>query len=143
MLRVDSFLRQLWPNFVYVCQTVEQAITALKSVRFDAIFLDHDLKISHYQIYHDCVENSNTSVARIDKFDNETGYAVAKFLAENLMISPFAHIYIHSQNSFQAKRMKQVLRDKRPCVLVPYNRPSLFTGVFQHLCGTEFDRNKS
>lgn len=107
--RIAWFLKVLWPSYVYVTTTANQAIHALKSNKFDIMFLDHDLAPHHYQIYHDCV-NLGEENAQVGKFDSETGYAVAKFLSDNPDNNKNALVFIHTQNRFQRKRMVRLLQ---------------------------------
>jgi CheY-like chemotaxis protein len=137
--RVYWFLTRFNPDRVHVCGTANAAIDALKSERFDVAFLDHDLDPSHYQIYHDCMNNGERPVPHVGKFDNETGYAVAKFLADNPNNNPAMEVFIQSQNRFQTERMMKVLlgEGKRTRVrLTPWNRKDLLSSVVGRICSS-------
>lgn len=128
--RILWLVNRLSPRYVFICRTAKETIQALKSYNFQFIFLDHDLSPEHYQIYHDCIENGNLPVAHIDKFDNETGYAVAEFLANNPEINKNAGIFIHSQNRFQSERMGKLLADAGRCVkLTPWNHQTTLNSI--------------
>lgn len=128
--RILWLVNRLTPNYVFICKTADEAINALLRYNFQFIFLDHDLSDEHYQIYHDCVRNDGVPVPYIDKFDNETGYAVAKFLADNSNINKDACVFIHSQNRFQAERMRKLLAESGRCVkLAPWNHQTALNSI--------------
>ena len=128
------FLTRFNPDNVIVCERAVDAIDMLKLREFDVAFLDHDLLPSHYQTWEECQLGDKS---KISKFDNETGYAVAKFLAENPKYNSNTKIYIQSQNEFQAKRMLEVLKKAgRPVRWVPWNRQDLLTSVVGTICSS-------
>ena len=76
-----------------------RAIHLLKEKEFDQIFLDHDLAPKHY--------------ASNERDDENTGFAVAQFLANNPDINKDAQIIIHSLNPSGSERMRRVLHKAR------------------------------
>lgn len=89
--------RQFQKNFGHhdltQVSTVEEAIRFLKTNKFDAVFLDHDL-------------GGHSNVKSGGK--EPTGYDVALFMKENPQYMP-KEVYIHSMNPAGAKNIKQVL----------------------------------
>jgi CheY-like chemotaxis protein len=102
--------------------SVDYAFTAAEGIRllnesgpYGGIFLDHDLAPAHYAAYLD------PDVAPGDSLDAETGYAVAKWLAENPAASRDAKIVVHSMNYPGSQRMATALwRGGRDCAVVPF-----------------------
>ena len=93
MLRHYQFKQNFIGHAITDVQTVEAAIRYLKTEKFDAAFLDHDLG-GH---------------SMVDSFGEEaTGYTLAKWLSENPERKP-EHIYIHSYNPVGAKNMQDLL----------------------------------
>lgn len=70
---------------------VREAIELLKKNSYEYIFLDHDLKEEHYSTWD-------------IRDDENTGYGVAKWLADN-MAHREAQIIIHSLNPSGSQRM--------------------------------------
>ena len=95
-----------------IITSAQEAITHLQDHVYDLIFLDHDLREEHYgPAEHD---------------DATTGYAVAKWLADNPTKSEGAPVVIHSFNPVGAKRMFDTLHDaNRLAYLVPFNQVAL------------------
>ncbi|MGI8544941.1 MAG: cyclic-phosphate processing receiver domain-containing protein [Aridibacter sp.] len=92
-----------------IAETVEEAKRILEEGKFDAIFLDHDLLPHHYE--------SNDH----DDFQN-TGFAVAEWLAKNAKIQPSAMIIVHTRNNDGGSNMAEKLREgKRHVEYVPFN----------------------
>ena len=75
---------------------VRQAVRWLAEHDYRAVLLDHDLSDEHYF--------SN------EPDDERTGYAVARWLAENPTAQRDALILVHSLNYVGARRMVDVLR---------------------------------
>lgn len=92
-----------------------EAITLLNAHDFGQIFLDHDLSEEHY------LEGYKDPDNPIGKYDNETGYAVAKWLAENPESSQNAEIVVHTQNHWGGTRMLKLLYEAgREVRYIPY-----------------------
>ena len=100
-IRHTHFIRNFSHHEVTNVETAEEAIKALADFDFDAVFLDHDL-------------GGEIFVNSFGPILN-TGYTVAKWLAENPDRRP-KHIYVHSLNPIGAKNIQDVLSD---AVLVP------------------------
>ena len=79
-----------------IAETVEEAKKLLPIGTYDAIFLDHDLLPHHYE------SNSH------DDFD-QTGQAVADWLAENQNVQPAATIIVHTRNADASVKMVETL----------------------------------
>jgi CheY-like chemotaxis protein len=95
--RCAWFRKHLRGRALDVTCDVRAAIAWLASRDYVAILLDHDLADEHY-----------FSNARDDE---RTGYAVARWLAENPTRQRDALIIVHSLNYVGAQRMLGVLRD--------------------------------
>jgi CheY-like chemotaxis protein len=94
--RCEWFRRRLAGRRLDVTCDVGTAVEWLARRDYEAILLDHDLADEHYF--------SN-------EFDDErTGYAVARWLADNPTRQRDALIIIHSLNYVGASRMLEVLR---------------------------------
>ncbi len=76
---------------------VRQAVLWLAERDYRAVLLDHDLSEEHY--------------FSSEPDDERTGYAVARWLAENPTRQRDALIVVHSLNYTGARRMVDVLRD--------------------------------
>lgn len=98
--RIRWFQQYLIGDIVIIAVTAKAAIDALKTHKFDLIFLDHDLEEKHYS----------------EDFLLGTGTEVANFLADNPEISPKATIIIHSLKSLGVARMKDILHQRNPIV---------------------------
>lgn len=101
------FKKRFVGDEVEVAETVEEAKKLLQSRPYDAIFLDHDLLPDHYDS---------------EKWDDEnTGYAIAKWLSENKNIQKAATVIVHTRNSEGGMRMVDVMRQsERSVEYVPY-----------------------
>lgn len=90
-----------------IAETVSEAKELLEKTSYDAIFLDHDLLPHHY---------------KTDAFDDEnTGYAIARWLSENKAKQPAATIIVHTRNSDAGMRMIECLRkNERSVEYVPF-----------------------
>jgi CheY-like chemotaxis protein len=102
LLVEDSEERCTWFRYCFIgCQLditcdVQKAIDLMKKNTYKYIFLDHDLKIEHY-----------TSFEIRD--DENTGYGVAKWIADN-SAQREAEIIIHSLNPSGSDRMLAALK---------------------------------
>jgi CheY-like chemotaxis protein len=92
------FERRFEGDKLEIATNVAEAKEILQNVAFDAIFLDHDLLPHHYQ--------SNDH----DDFEN-TGYAIAEWLAENPELQRAATIIVHTRNADAAIPMVMKLRE--------------------------------
>lgn len=103
------FVKRFKGDRLEMAETVEDAKRILEVGRFDAIFLDHDLLPHHYE--------SNDH----NDFEN-TGFAIAEWLAENKNIQPSAFIIVHTRNKIGGGNMAEILREaKRQVEYVPFN----------------------
>jgi len=103
--RVATF-NMLLPR-IYQCditQTddVEQAKKILLSKQFDLIFLDHDLGGKVF----------------VDSELPDTGYQIAKFIADNKI--KYQQIIIHSMNPIGAQNMLTILSKRSSAVYIPF-----------------------
>lgn len=95
--RCAWFRQHLAGSQLDVTCDVRQAVLWLAERDYRAVLLDHDLADEHYF--------SN------EPDDERTGYAVARWLAENPTAQRDALIVVHSLNYTGARRMVEVLRD--------------------------------
>lgn len=103
------FVKRFKGDRLEMAETVEDAKRILEVGRFDAIFLDHDLLPHHYE--------SNDH----DDFQN-TGFAIAEWLAENKTIQPSALIIVHTRNNVGGSNMAEKLREgNRQVEYVPFH----------------------
>jgi CheY-like chemotaxis protein len=87
------------------CDAAE-AIEWLGQNDYDLILLDHDLREAHYSSVSD---------------DDDTGYAVAAWLAENPEAQRGARVIVHSLNFVGAGRMVEVMSEAgRECEHIPF-----------------------
>lgn len=101
------FKRRFEGDTIDVAETVAAAKPFLEKYSYDAIFLDHDLLPHHY-------ESS-------DHDDENTGYAIARWLGENAHLQNAATVIIHTRNSDAGMRMVGSLREKgRNVEYVPF-----------------------
>ena len=94
--RCAWFAKRFKGDVIDVVCDVPQARELLESRIYDSIFLDHDLRPEHY--------GSETTD------DENTGYAIASFLASKPELQRSATIMVHSFNSEGAMRMVEELR---------------------------------
>ncbi len=94
--RCSWFRERLAGSRLDVTCDVQQAVRWLAEHDYRAVLLDHDLADEHYF--------SN------EPDDERTGYAVARWLAENPTRQRDALIVVHSLNYAGAGRMVEVLR---------------------------------
>jgi hypothetical protein len=101
------FVKRFAKDEVSIAENVTTAKDLLNETAYDAIFLDHDLLPEHYDS---------------KEFDDEnTGYAIAKWLSENKDLQGAATIIVHTRNSDGGMRMVEILRDgDRNVEYVPY-----------------------
>ncbi len=106
--RHEWFARQFKGDTVDVAADAARAVEMLSSNYYDVIFLDHDLLPEHYYA---------------EEFDDErTGYAVARWLADNPTAQRDALVIVHSLNYEGARRMVNAMRDAgRDAEHVPFH----------------------
>lgn len=106
-LRHEWFARQFKGEHLDVAEDPTRAVELLSSKYYDLIFLDHDLLPEHYYA---------------EKFDDErSGYAVARWLADNPARHAAATIIAHTRNADGALRMVELLRRTgRQAEHIPY-----------------------
>jgi len=92
------FKKRFKGDHLEIAETVEEAKRLLPIGTYDAIFLDHDLLPHHYE------SDSH------DDFD-QTGQAVAEWLAENRDVQPSATIIVHTRNAEASVKMIEVLKE--------------------------------
>jgi hypothetical protein len=91
--RQNWFLKRFFGKArVEFAATAEAGVLLLRSERYDAIFLDHDLTPEH----------------SAGMWDDDTGYVVAQFLAANPQRG--AAVVVHSMNPSGSQRMVDALR---------------------------------
>lgn len=91
-----------------IVETVEDAKRVLAELKFDAIFLDHDLLPHHYD------SNDHDDFGR-------TGYAVAEWLADNREVNRAATFIVHTRNADGGLHMVEKLRESgRSAEYVPF-----------------------
>jgi len=98
MLMFNKWISKKIPSENYEivhAEHVSEAKQLLFEHKWDIIFLDHDL---NHKVF-------------VDSSDYDTGFQVAKFIAENLNKIHFNKIIIHSQNPVGAGNMHSILRD--------------------------------
>jgi hypothetical protein len=101
------FKKRFAGDLMAIAETVEEAKKILGKDTFDAVFLDHDLLPEHYE--------SNK------RDDDNTGYGVALWLAENRQMQSAATIIVHTRNSEAGMRMVELLRENsRTVEYVPF-----------------------
>lgn len=94
--RCQWFAKRFKGDVIDIACEVGQARELLETRTYDSIFLDHDLMPEHYGAEtHD---------------DENTGYAIASFLAAKPELQRSATIMVHSFNSEGAMRMVEALR---------------------------------
>lgn len=105
--RHEWFRKRFKGDYLEIAEDVPQALEILPDGIYDAIFLDHDLIPEHYKSSaHD---------------DERTGYAIAKWLAQNPTMHRAAYIIVHTRNADGAIRMVEILRESgRDAEYVPF-----------------------
>ena len=88
-----------WIPSLDIAITAEEAINLLKANKYDLIFLDHDLGGKVF----------------VDSSEFNTGYTVARYMRENLILSGM--VIVHSHNVVGAANIKAVLPH---AVLLPF-----------------------
>ncbi len=83
-------------DHLHMAHNVEQARSLLSEHTYDAIFLDHDLLPEHY----------GSQIAD----DEQTGYAIALWLATNPQMQRASTILVHTRNADGALRMVEEMR---------------------------------
>lgn len=105
--RHQWFAKRFANDHLDVASNVAEAMELLASSSYDHIFLDHDLLPEHY----------NSPVPD----DEQTGYAIATWLAERPEQQPTASIVIHTRNADGALRMAERLRSAgRQAEYIPF-----------------------
>jgi len=100
-----------------ITDEVSEAIRFLRTTDFSWIFLDHDLKETHY---------TSGAPGYTATGIEETGQDVARWLAYHPENNPAASIIIHSLNRSGRELMKQLLIDGgRDPQIVPFNTLSI------------------
>lgn len=94
--RHDWFVRRFKGDYLDIAENVASAREMLASNYYDAIFLDHDLLPDHY--------HSQTTD------DENTGYAIALWLATSPEVQRSSTILVHTRNADGAMRMVEELR---------------------------------
>ena len=95
-LRHEWFAKQFKRDRLDVAVDPARAVEMLSENYYDLIFLDHDLLPEHYYA---------------EEFDDErSGYAVARWLADNPARHAAATIVAHTRNADGALRMVELLR---------------------------------
>ena len=94
--RCAWFEKRFKGDLLHITCDVSEAKELLEANTYDSVFLDHDLKPEHYHA---------------ETFDDEnTGYAIASFLASRPELQRAATIMVHSFNAEGALRMVEELR---------------------------------
>jgi CheY-like chemotaxis protein len=96
-LRHDWFARRFAGDSLDIAVDPAEAIELLASNHYDAIFLDHDLLPHHYR-------------HQGEPDDENTGYAVAAWLAARPEAHPAATVVVHTRNDRGAMRMVELMR---------------------------------
>lgn len=94
--RHEWFQKRFPKDILHVAETAPEGIEMLSREYYDAIFLDHDLLPEHYHA--------------TETDDERTGYAVARWLAENSQYQVSATITVHTRNADGAMRMVELMR---------------------------------
>ena len=109
----DDTRRHVWfskrfeGDYLDIAYDVERAREYLSTNLYDAIFLDHDLLPEHYH-----AEETD---------DENTGYAVAVWLASRPELQRASTIMVHTRNADGAMRMVEELRRSgRQAEYVPF-----------------------
>ena len=101
------FKKRFSGDQMIIAETVAEAKNLLQKDQYDAIFLDHDLLPEHYESK--------------KRDDENTGYAIARWLSENKRIQTAATIIVHTRNSDGGMRMVELLRENaRTVEYVPF-----------------------
>ena len=94
--RHNWFARRFEGDDLDIAETVESAREFLSEKIYDAIFLDHDLLPEHYHSQ--------------ESDDENTGYAIALWLASRPELQRASTILVHTRNADGAIRMVEKLR---------------------------------
>ena len=101
--RVISFYNMFNNQSLTIVNTAEDAINLVNYIKFDVIFLDHDLGERVY----------------VDSEEKNTGYQVAKILSDSM--NSKTPIIIHSWNPIGVKNMKNTLKNHKAQVVdIPF-----------------------
>jgi hypothetical protein len=105
--RHDWFAKRFEGDHLDIAEDVAGAREFLVANRYDAIFLDHDLLPEHYH-----AEETD---------DENTGYAIALWLASRPELQRASTIMVHTRNADGAIRMVEELRRSgRQAEYVPF-----------------------
>ena len=111
-IRHAKFMEMSIGHVVTQAWTAQEAIEALRQNAYDVVFLDHDLNGAVY----------------VDSFgEEETGYTVAKWIADNASLVNIGRIIIHSYNQVGAQNIYNVLAG------IPRETHSFREGAFWHV----------
>lgn len=114
--RHEKFMQMTIGHEVTQAWTAQEAIEALRQKAFDAVFLDHDLN----------------GAVHVDSFgEEETGYTVAKWIADNASLVNIGRIIIHSYNQVGAQNICNVLADIPRERRIPFVKSPFGTFKFQ------------
>jgi CheY-like chemotaxis protein len=128
--RISWFMKRAFGMAVDFAKTVGEALELLQSNEYTQIFLDHDLNDQHYKA---CDGEVCTG-----EFDEETGFAVAKWLGDNPGRSEDAEVIVHTLNEPAAKRMvRELHRGRRSYQRIPFN------ALLSHRAGDMGRKDKS
>lgn len=94
--RHDWFEERFRGDLLDITDNIEDARKLLEQRQYDALFLDHDLLPEHY--------HSDTTD------DEQTGYALATWLAARPELQRASTILVHTRNADGAMRMVEELR---------------------------------
>ena len=94
--RHDWFEERFAGDLLDITDNIERARVLLTEKQYDAIFLDHDLLPEHY--YSETTDDENT------------GYALATWLAARPELQRASTIMVHTRNADGAMRMVEELR---------------------------------
>jgi CheY-like chemotaxis protein len=98
--RLRFFQNRLSQHKLTVCRHAQAAINALQTIRFDIIFLDHDLE-----------------GGAADPSDENSGSEVARFIAEENIKA--GCIILHTQNRIGRESMSTILMESEA---IPYSK---------------------
>jgi len=111
--RLNWFRYQAIGIVTDIAKTAAEGLEFLKQNEYTQVFLDHDLADHHYVAVFEGLES--------DIYDEETGFAVAKFLADNSDKSKDAEIIVHSLNEYASERMmNELIKAGRKPTRIPF-----------------------
>lgn len=117
----DDDARIMWFKMATIGHVVDitkdpnSAIQLLETHEYTHIFLDHDLSLEMQMA---CINGEP-----VGRYDDVSGYKVARYLSENKCRSESAEIVVHSYNPEGSQRMIQALRaGGRHCERIPFDQ---------------------